>query len=377
MLHEEFKKFAKNGHDPTGEHQNPQANQTQSGKKRKPAESLEKKKSGSSDENDENKNGMIMVEMSQEEYERFLEYKDLRKQVDILTGENKRILEQNEIISDKLNKVIEKILEMEKKSKEYKKSSRVEYEEEYQQGEKDDIRKWKENQVREQRERSYANITRTKKMVEDYQVKKMITNPALRKPVDFTKMYIQINVGQKWKRAERKDKVKLARQIFKTIGIEEKVREFSFIGNSVLELYVANPVAYEVSMTLKANECLIINDYNASVGQGHGRPVDEIKECIISRVGFLYARNNLVKLKEAILDGFEGELRESIINKAIEIQKTFTNRNVEIIKKEKIMSNESGSESESNEDNESVEKNVVRDIDMEVDDNGETLSSHV
>jgi hypothetical protein len=56
-----------------------------------------------------------------------------------------------------------------------------------------------------------------------------------------------------------------------------------------------------------------LEGYDPAIGQEHGRSTAECEQFIVRRLGFLYFRNHLRKMKEAILGGFNTDIQKRII----------------------------------------------------------------
>jgi hypothetical protein len=158
---------------------------------------------------------------------------------------------------------------------------------------------------------------------------KMVRNTEKIVPVEFKKIYLHLNPIPSLKFASRKSRVQLAYNLLNKLNIKNKVRDFSYIGKSVLELYIAEPVYEEVKKILEEQNVNIIEKYDSSKGQPTGRPIQEVEDNIINRLAFIYARNHLKKMKEAILQGFNKRITDKVIEKADGIMKQYENQSKE------------------------------------------------
>jgi hypothetical protein len=130
-------------------------------------------------------------------------------------------------------------------------------------------------------------------------------------PVKFKKVYIQLNYIPVLRIASRKARVKIMYKILTELGIKQKVKDFSFIGKSVLELYVAEPVYQEVLSALVEQNVNLITNFDATA-VFRDRSRAEMKDFIISRCGFLYSRQHLRNMKLAIIEDFDENLQDAI-----------------------------------------------------------------
>jgi hypothetical protein len=176
-------------------------------------------------------------------------------------------------------------------------------------------------------ENSYATVLKKpqvaakKSKTPTHHIKKMLQSSEQFKPVEFVKVHMKVRKTHIWKGADRRKKVVLARQMLQVLGIQRKVRDFSFIGQGILELYVAEPVVEEVRLAITNNGAEIIDHFNVMSTQDHGRKLDDVQPLVVRRLGFLYHRNTLVKMRECILHGFSMEIKEQAVKYAEDLAK--------------------------------------------------------
>jgi hypothetical protein len=135
------------------------------------------------------------------------------------------------------------------------------------------------------------------------------TNTAtIRVPQEFHRVYVRWNPSQDIRKYKYSEKVKLVRQWLKLIKLTNKVKEISLIGNSVIEAYVPSITLDEVLNTFNHHNVHRIEDFqrlSSPFDQGH----TDVRSRTITRLKFLYKRNNLINMRKAILE----DLPEDVI----------------------------------------------------------------
>jgi hypothetical protein len=135
------------------------------------------------------------------------------------------------------------------------------------------------------------------------------------KPVSFSKLYLKLNTIPALRVGNNRSRVRIIRNLLNLLQINNKVRDFSFIGKSVLELYVAEPCLDEVTKVLSENGRLLSN-FNPNEASPYAHPERDVKSATIKRLAHLYARNHLRMMKEAILSGFPEDIQENVKTEA-------------------------------------------------------------
>lgn len=134
-------------------------------------------------------------------------------------------------------------------------------------------------------------------------------------PVSFKKIFIQMSFSYAGKQADYRTRVRWVRSWLLDLDILNKVRDFSMIGKSVLELYVAEPAYSQVAQALHINQAKILKDFDPMAQDKKGVAAMGRKDQIINRLVFLYKRQSLLKMKEAVLEGYPLTIQEAIVAK--------------------------------------------------------------
>lgn len=136
-------------------------------------------------------------------------------------------------------------------------------------------------------------------------------------PCKFEKVYVNINFIPALRVADRKSKRDIGAALLNSMGLTMPMyKDFSFIGKSLLEIYIAAPQYAKVLGLLKGRNVKFSTTYEPMTGQAHGRTPEEVQVCIINRLVSLYKRHHLKEMQKTILGNFSESIREAVITKA-------------------------------------------------------------
>ena len=136
-------------------------------------------------------------------------------------------------------------------------------------------------------------------------------------PATFSKIYLKIEDNRRFATARAKGNLRaVAYSALMALGVGRQVVEFSFIGKSILELYVADPQVDSVLDKLKEKKLTVLEDFNIEANPNYGKSTDT-QERVVRRLAFLYKRARFHNLKECIVEGISETTKEAIINLAM------------------------------------------------------------
>jgi hypothetical protein len=131
-------------------------------------------------------------------------------------------------------------------------------------------------------------------------------------PQVFCKIYIRVNPTRG---ASLRDRYRKANAMLAAAGIRNMVRTFSFIGNSLIELYVCGQVNLDVAKALDKHQFVVLREVDICA---FTKEADKTKT--VHRLAVLYAREKLVEMRKAILRHVTEDIRELVIARATEIE---------------------------------------------------------
>ena len=149
------------------------------------------------------------------------------------------------------------------------------------------------------------------------QIMNMFKNDAEVAPVKFFRLYVRVSLRSAAKFTDFRTHINWVRMWLKELNLYGKIKDFSWIGKSILELYVPEPTLSEVKQTFKTEHINVVHDFDPMTMDPNGRSAMEQREKIVNRLSFLYSRHHLAKMKEAIIAGYPETIRNEIINKAM------------------------------------------------------------
>ena len=133
----------------------------------------------------------------------------------------------------------------------------------------------------------------------------------------FHRICLEWNPGTKGKMMSPYELLKEARKLLRDIGIQNKYKEVSLIGKSLIEIYVADICVAEVRSKLAEHHAIV----SPIIDRMHSPYGNADTNRIVNRIAYILARNHLQKLRDAIIDGFPVEVKEAILAKELEIKK--------------------------------------------------------
>ena len=164
----------------------------------------------------------------------------------------------------------------------------------------------------------------SKKRKEMQEALKFITPP--RSPQTFSKIFMYWNPGKKHKLQGRKEVVHYAYRLLEVLKIRRKVKEMSLIGNSLIELYVAEICLEEIKSLLTANKVRFCTELDRSVNtnikerETATNEAANINNPMINRIAHLLSRHHILKLRECILEGFDLDTKKAMLIREEEIR---------------------------------------------------------
>lgn len=136
-------------------------------------------------------------------------------------------------------------------------------------------------------------------------------------PVEFEKIQIQLeSTSQMRKTKNNKEKIALIWAMTRIMGIRKSVFEVSYIGNSIIEMYVVKNDKDMISTMLKIRKIRIVevDPFENPSFKDQAPLTDKNQEIAVRRLAFLYHRANLVNLKACIIQDLKSEYVERIKN---------------------------------------------------------------
>lgn len=130
----------------------------------------------------------------------------------------------------------------------------------------------------------------------------------------FRRIYIQINGLPAWQVSSRREKIQLIYEYLNRTLPRGGWKDFSLIGRSVIEVYVAEP-AYETTIRALNNAEQNIIDFEVTKGQDNvplAQRSEENQGQIIRRLVALVKRNPLSEMQNEILRGWPQEIKEAV-----------------------------------------------------------------
>jgi hypothetical protein len=141
-------------------------------------------------------------------------------------------------------------------------------------------------------------------------------------PRGFKKCHLKIGGKRALSGRTRKQRRALMTKIFQMYGIGDVVTQFSFIGTSVLEIYVLEEKEEEFLKRMKYHEWEVIDFQSDALLPFQKGQEEDTKKHAVNRLAFLYANTRLVKLRECILEGVAAEVAELVKSEAKAILET-------------------------------------------------------
>jgi hypothetical protein len=171
---------------------------------------------------------------------------------------------------------------------------------------------------------SYADKVKTNnswKHMKSLKLEKVFKN-APTKECSFKRIHLSFDtapLGAKSQKQSSDNRRKLIEQSvikllqFNGINIRDrkKFRAYSIMSNGIIELYIADPIFETVIQELK-NANIHPIEFDLQVNN-----LSNKRQIMINRLATLYRFQSLHKMKEAILDGLQEDIRDEIIQKAI------------------------------------------------------------
>jgi hypothetical protein len=143
-------------------------------------------------------------------------------------------------------------------------------------------------------------------------------------PKEFVKVHIQIANKKAFLNSSYKQKVKIFSRILEQSGLLTGLIKISFIGNSVVEIYLQDDYYVKFKQTLQSQGWKLLEDFNPSEVPTFGKTYSDMEianrqTALIQRLAFLYAGTRLINLKKCILEGLDEATSAKVQEKSQEI----------------------------------------------------------
>jgi len=131
-----------------------------------------------------------------------------------------------------------------------------------------------------------------------------------RPPVEFEKTHICLNLDRESKKLNRSQLYRTVGHLLKTIGIRSMVKEMSFIGRSILEIYHEKKDSDAVRKMLGDKGARRIELDISATNPITGKTPADVEKQMVNRIADLLRRNEGVKMRECILAGIPDNIRQ-------------------------------------------------------------------
>lgn len=143
---------------------------------------------------------------------------------------------------------------------------------------------------------------------------------------EFRRVHIQIANKQAIAKCSYNQKLNIIRKVIHSYGLSAAVVRISFIGSSIMEIYVQADAEHRFISGMKCHGWDIIKSFDFyEVKSFNGKPLSDSKkeECskaLVQRLAYLMAGTKLVKLRECILEGLKESTKAQILEREQEIK---------------------------------------------------------
>jgi hypothetical protein len=145
---------------------------------------------------------------------------------------------------------------------------------------------------------------------------------------DFKKLHLRIENKRILRNCTYKQKQAIIMKVLHSYGLSGCISRISFIGSSVLEVYVLEESESKFMSGMKRNDWKFIGDFDYYAPTAFSEiPVSKEKEesclgALVQRLAFLCAGTKLINLKRCILEGLQEETRAEVLKREIEIRES-------------------------------------------------------
>jgi hypothetical protein len=167
------------------------------------------------------------------------------------------------------------------------------------------------------------------------------------KKIDYARGHVNIGIHQILRSAAFKKRIEFTIRVFEMWGLRQLIREFSYIGKSVIEIYFDKADQVKVSEALQAHGLDLILDLDVCGNQHKKKALPDCIDAIVNRLGFLVSRNlRRPSLIEAILKGHGKRTHELVMIRAKEIQERFHQNQSKVFSTPSADSNDNSGEND-------------------------------
>lgn len=160
----------------------------------------------------------------------------------------------------------------------------------------------------------------------DKYVQSVFTAREDKPPTIFRRLYVQMNLSANDRTDTRKHRFDIVRRFLSLNDLKGHVRDFSMIGKSIVEMYVAEPAFDGLKRKLIELKAPVLVDFEPMSQDVKGRPAMDCRSAIVSRLAALYCRNSLKGMRECILDGYPELIRIEAVKRAEELNEAWKSR---------------------------------------------------
>ena len=145
---------------------------------------------------------------------------------------------------------------------------------------------------------------------------------------EFKKLHLRIENKRILKNCSYKQKQAIIMKVLHSYGLSGCVSRISFIGSSVLEVYVLAETESKFKSGMQRNDWKFIGEFDYyAPAEFNEIPVSKEKEesclsALIQRLAFLCAGTKLINLKECILEGLQEETQVQVLKREQEIKES-------------------------------------------------------
>ena len=149
---------------------------------------------------------------------------------------------------------------------------------------------------------------------------------APKEPKEFKRVHVQIANKQAISKCSYNQKLNIMRKVIHSYGLAASVVRISFIGSSVMEIYVEADAERRFVLGMQGHGWQTIKDFNFyEIKSFDGKALSEAKkdECtksLVQRLAYLMAGTKLLKLRQCILEGLEEPTIAAIVEREQEIK---------------------------------------------------------
>lgn len=143
---------------------------------------------------------------------------------------------------------------------------------------------------------------------------------------EFKRVHVQIANKQAIAKCSYNQKLSIIRKVIHSYGLSASVVRISFIGSSIMEIYVQADAEHRFISGMKCHGWDIVKDfdfYEVKSFDGQARSDAKKEECskaLVQRLAYLIAGTKLVKLRECILEGLKESTKAQILERVQEIK---------------------------------------------------------